>query len=195
MPLTGPTDRLKGWAAHVASLGKPNGGPQKAIAKAVGQQVREQLKKQFATGTGPTGAKWKETKEGKPALISRKLPYDFTCSPVAKGVFGSSRIPWLRAHHEGHVFPKREQRLTFKANGRLARTRVRWIRGRMGKAAKRIEPMKRLKVVYDVDAAIGERVLPERPIYPENRMTGPWGEACNRGIAAGMQEWKAKVGI
>jgi hypothetical protein len=121
MPLTGNMRQLRGWATHVQSLGKPNGPKQVAIAKAVGHEVRELLKKQFATGTGPEGP-WKRTVRGEPALISRKLPGDFKTSAVASGVFVSSRIPWLRAHHEGHTFPARSaggQALFFNKKGRF----------------------------------------------------------------------------
>lgn len=121
MPLTGDLRRLRGWALHVQSLGKPNGAKQKAIASAVGKEVRELLKKQFTSGVGPEGP-WKRTVRGKPALVSRKLPGDFKTSAVAGGVFVSSRIPWLRAHHEGHTFPARQaggQALFFNKKGRF----------------------------------------------------------------------------
>ena len=179
MPLTGDLSRLKGWAAHVQSLGKPNGAPRRAIAKAVGDEVRGLLKKEFTTGTSPTGARWTPKKNGKPALISRKLPGDFKTSPVASGVFTSSRIKWLRAHHEGHIFAARSQVLTFSKKGRLL-------------SAKRIM---RAKLVFDVRAKVGQRVLPPRPIYPGNKMTGPWGDAINRGIASGMAAWRGAARV
>lgn len=179
MPVSGDIRRLKGWGAHVKSLGKPNGPPQRAIAKAVGNEIRGLLKEEFARGIGPDGRPWKLTKRGRPALISKKLPGDFKTSPVANGVFTSSRVKWLRAHHEGHVFPARSQVLTFSKKGRLL-------------SEKR---QRRAKLVFDVTARVGQRVLAERPIYPVNRMTGPWGKGVNRGIALGVKEWRARTGL
>lgn len=177
MPLTGDTRRLRGWSAHVASLGKPNGAPQRAIAKAAGEAGREQLRKQFASGTGPDGRAWEKTKRGKPALVSKRLPGDFKSEPVARGVLFLSRIKWLRAHHEGHVFPARSQALTFSKRGRLLSEKK----------------QRRQKLVFDVRAKVGQRVLPERSIYPVDRMTGPWGIAINTGVDKALKDLRAKM--
>jgi len=171
MPLTGPFKRLPAMAREIEKLGKPGSPAQKAIAKAVVVEVRAVLTEQFATGTGPDGREWKRTKRGKLALVSRKLPYDFRGVPVAKGASFFSRIPWMIAHHRGHTFPKRTQTLTFSAKGKLL-------------SAKR---QARARLVFDVAANVGPRVLPERPTYPE-RVTDRWGKAINKGADAALGE-------
>ncbi len=207
MPLTGDLRRLRGWALHVQSLGKPNGAKQVAIAKAVGAEVRDLLKKQFASGVGPEGP-WKRTVRGRPALVSRKLPGDFKTSAVASGVFVSSRIPWLRAHHEGHTFPARHvaggRELFFNRKGRFrsrqsfegaqyqARIRMHAIRLKMVGAT----PAQRRRYQAQLDRlavssgfvatqrshSVRARVLPMRRIYPDDMRRGAWGQAIARGF-------------
>lgn len=190
MPLAGDLRRLKGWAAHVATLGTPNSAPQRAIAAEVGRAVRGVLKQQFSTGTSPTGQPWQPKVNGKPALISKKLPGDFTTSPVAKGVFTTSRIPWLRAHHEGHVFPPRQSAgghsLWFDQNNRVIK---------MGRLTKRALRMTFVRESVVRAHLVGRRVLPARPIYPEGAMPAPWAAALNRGIDAGMLKWRAAAQV
>jgi hypothetical protein len=171
MPLTGPFKRLPAMAREIEKLGKPASPAQKAIAKAVVKEVRAVLTEQFATGTGPDGKAWKRTKRGKLALVSRKLPRDFVGTAVAKGVAFVSRVPWLIAHHRGHTFAKRTQTLTFSKKGRLL-------------SEKR---QARAKLVFDVEANIGARVLPERPVYPDP-VTDKWGKRINKGVSTALDE-------
>lgn len=207
MPLTGDLRRLRGWALHIQSLGKPNGAKQQAIAKAVGYEVRELLKQEFSGGVGPDG-EWKRTVRGKPALISRKLPGDFKTSAVAGGVFVSSRIPWLRAHHEGHTFPARSvaggRELFFNRKGRFrsrqsfagsqyqARIKMHAIRLKMvgatpAQVRRYQRQLERLALSSGFVAkqrahSIRARVLPRRRIYPDDMRRGIWGQAIARGF-------------
>jgi hypothetical protein len=176
VPMTGPFKRLPAMAREIEKLGKPGSPAQKAIARAAVVAVRGVLTHQFATGTGPDGKPWKFTKRRKPALVSKKLPRDFAGVPVAKGAAFFSRIPWLIAHHRGHVFAARTQVLTFSAKGKLL-------------SGKR---QRRAKIVFDTRANVGPRTLPERPVYPD-RMTDVWGKAINAGVGPVLGDIGKKI--
>ena len=163
-------------AREIEKLGKPRSDVRDKIARAVVVEVRGVLREQFGNGTSPDGTPWQVTKRGKPALLSKKLPQDFAGVPTDVGASFFSRVPWLKAHHDGHVFPARTQVLTFNQKGKLARRskKVFDIATRKGRHIG--------KFVFDVVAPIKSRILPERPIYPRARMTEKWGAAVNRGI-------------
>src|SRR5688572_28526526 len=125
MGFSGPFGRLRQLQKELRDLADPRGRGQQEVARQVVREVRGVLKEQFAAGEGSDGP-WARTKDGRPALVSRKLPQDFRGKPVPSGARFSSRISWLRAHHEGHTFGAQEvaanQRfLTFDRYGRLVR--------------------------------------------------------------------------
>lgn len=185
MGLTGDFGRLARLREAIANLGKPGAAAQFEIARSVIKEVRGVLREQFSKGEGPDGA-WQRTARGKPALVSRKLATTFVGAPVNGGAKFRARIPWLLAHHEGHVFPARS------SAGHVL------YRSRKGKliSAKRAA---RGKGAYGTKArahTVGARVLPARPIYPtrdESAMPAKWAAAINRGARAALEEWASRL--
>lgn len=187
MPLTTPTAKLRRLRSDVASLATPTGAGQRGLLAGVRTSVKQLLVEEFATGTGPDGAAWQKTAKGEPALVSRKLPTAFTATIESGGVRFQGRVDWLEAHQTGHVFARRQgggQTMIFR-KGKLV-SRARAARGWSGP-----------KSWTDVTArahSIGQRVLPQRQIYPENGLTPRWEDAIGRGLVGGMERWARRAG-
>ena len=107
MPFKGDFDKLRKLTRSVERLADPNGRPQQRIAREVIREVRAgPLRDQYQTGVGPDGP-WQPRKDGKPALVSRKLPTVIRGRPIVGGAQFEWRSKIMQAHHEGHVFPAR----------------------------------------------------------------------------------------
>lgn len=183
MPLTGDFAKLRKLKAAMAELARPDGKPQRDVGRQVVREVRVELREQFGGGFGPYGA-WEKTKRGRPALLSRKLPQDFRGKTVPGGVKFTTRIPWLRAHHEGHVFPAHQtggQPLFFNERGRLLR---------LGKLSARGLRTKFVQERRARQHTVGARVLPRRPMYPERTpLPTKWAYRVNVGAGPAMARW------
>jgi hypothetical protein len=190
MPLTGDFSKLKKLKRAMADLGRKDGSAQREVGRQVVREVRGVLREQFAEGTGPYGT-WERTKRGRPALVSRKLPQDFRGSTIPGGVKFTSRVTWLRAHHQGHTFPAQQvaaqsRFLTFDKRGRLIR-RSRIFNKKTGQVRRGVSQ------TFAREHSIGARVLPRRPIYPDRGMSPRWAQRINAGAAIGMRNWHARA--
>jgi hypothetical protein len=182
MPLDGPFEQLRRLRRNVVELANAGGRPQRDLATAVSREIKGVIREQFTRGEGPDGPHPRRV-DGKPALVSKKLPGDFEARVLPGGVLWvrPSRAPWLRAHHEGHVFPPRRaggQVLTFDKNGRLLRQ----------------SRIKKQRFVFDRVArahAIRARVLKRRPIYPDPNRPFPskWAVRINAASSMVMARW------
>lgn len=179
MPLTGDFARLKRLKKSVEQLGRADGSPQKSIARAVITEVRKgPLAEQYQTGVGPEGP-WVPRKDGKPALVSRKLARTIRGNPVPGGALITWRSAIMLAHHEGHVFGPRHVAagtLTFDKKMRLISARR----------------QRRAKLVIDVARAahlIRARVLVARRQVPRGSLPPRWQAAVELGLRRGMTRW------
>jgi hypothetical protein len=191
MPMEGRAEALSAIEKLIRDIGDPSGEFQTRYVAKVVASVREILREEFATGEGPYG-KWQPTASGKPALISKKLPQAFTGEPAPGGAVFYSRIPWLRAHHTGHVFAARtvgenKQFLSFSKQGKLVAERK--IFNRKGEVKK--GAYQRFARAH----AIGKRVLPARPIYPNPGRALPekWARAIGKGAEEILRVWASKA--
>lgn len=180
MPLAGDFARLKKLKRSVEQLGKTDGSPQKSIARKVITELRQgPIADQYKTGVGPEGAWAPRKKDGKPALVSRKLARTIRGNPVPGGALITWRSAIMLAHHEGHVFGPRSVAagtLTFDKKMRLISARR----------------LKRAKFVIDVARRghlIGARVLVARRQIPRGTLPPRWQAAVERGLRAGMTRW------
>jgi hypothetical protein len=183
VPLEGDKRQLGALAQSMRDLA--TGAP---IARELEREVKSLLKEEFAAGVGPYGD-WQETKRGKQALLSRKLPQAFKSEFQPNGLRFSAKTSrdLLVGHQEGHTFPARQvaankQFLTFK-NGKLVK---------LSRALnKRGEVRRGVHQTFAREHTVGERVLPARPIVPRDSegMPSTWQNACTRGAERGMQRW------
>ncbi len=189
MGLKGDVAGLKKLRREIEDLANPKGRAQAEIARNVIREVRGVLKQEFAAGEGPYGP-WDLTKQGKPALISRKLPQDFKGAVIPGGALFYGRIPWLIAHHEGHTFPARQVAanksfLTFNARGRLIKA---------SRALNKKGQAKRgVTQTFAKAHTVSARTLPPRPIYPTRGMPAKWSGPISRAGLAGMQAWQQRA--
>lgn len=164
------------------------------ILRGIKQQVGLLLKSEFATGTGPSGDKWKPTVRGRQPLQSRKLASAFDITADADSVrgVGKSKRDMLTAHQEGRVFKSRrvvenKQYLTFDKRGRLIRN---------SRALNRKGDVKRgVRQTFARAHTVGQRVLPARPIIPDRdgELPANWVAAVNAGAVQGMQWWSERA--
>ncbi len=96
--LRGDFSALARLERELAELGKPASRIRATVARAAIVHGRDLLKEQFSKGTDPAGARWKLTKRGRPALVSKKLPKTLVGRPRGDGVEFYFRVPWLRAY-------------------------------------------------------------------------------------------------
>lgn len=208
MGLTGDFDKLARLGANVKRLGQVEGSAQKLIASAAIAQIKVVVREEFAFGRGPYGA-WKRTVRGRSALISSKLPTTLRGTIIPGGARFEFRNDWLRAHHEGHVFPQRNstgQSLYFKS-GRLT-SAAKYAKAVESYTAKRVgrhyrasvrgqKAPKDLKRNFSskllAPHTIGARTLPARPIYPTGSPPQRWADALNTGARLAMLDWYAKA--
>jgi hypothetical protein len=188
MPLRGDTSKARALARSLRDLADPSGRAQAEITREVVREVRGVLKEQFAAGVGPYGM-WPLTTRGRQALVSRKLPQDFRGEGIPGGARFWSRVPWLRAHHEGHVFPARAgggQSLFFNEGGRLLR---------LGRLTARGLRTRFVSERVTRGHTIGQRVLPKREIYPDRGVgsSPTWSAHLNHAARVGMQRWRDRA--
>ena len=181
--LTGDFGKLKKLGAAVEALAKPGGKPQARLAVSViGELRRGPLADQYRTGAGPAG-QWTRRADGKPALVSRKLPQMISAKPTDIGARFVWRSPMMVAHHEGHMFAARTgggHSIFLDENGRSIK---------LGKLNRRALRRRFVQEVVIARHRVGVRVLPARPQYPRGTMPGPWAEAISAGLRSGMQRW------
>jgi hypothetical protein len=192
MPLTGDFAGLARLRRNIEGLASPTGPGQRTLLAAVRSEVKQLLRTEFATSTGPNGP-WVPTVRGKPALASKKLAQAFESEVVAGGVRfrGVVNRDWLEAHQEGHTFKSRsvaaaKQFLTFNSKGRLIKAK---------RALNKKGDVKRgVHQTFARAHTVGERVLPQRLIAPQGGILTPsWQAAIARGITNGMQRWYANT--
>lgn len=176
--------RWRALQQTMLALARRDSSAQRTVLKPVTTRVRDQVQHQLTTGVGPDGRAQRRTKTGRTALVSRKIARTFKAIVVPLGVRVTSIISWLRAHHEGHVFPARKGRrnlLSYDRRGRLlSRARAR-----------------RARFVFEVRArahTVGRRVLPPTPIFPTGgALPAPWAKAVNEGALEGATELFTKL--
>jgi len=184
MPLLGDFAKLKKLTRSVEALAKTGGRPQQAIARAVIKEVRAgPLKAQYQSGVGPDGP-WQPRKDGKPALVSRKLPRVIRASPKGDGAEFVWRSTIMLAHHEGHVFASRTgggHSVFFDENGRAIKL------GKLTRRAFRYSFVREVKVGAHL---VGARVLPPRRQYPRpGSIPLSWSKPIANGMRIGMTRW------
>lgn len=192
MPLTGDYKGLARLKRALVSIAKPDGTGRTELLTPVQGEVKGLISEEFAQGIGPDGNPWKETRRGKPALISRRLPNAFG-SRIDRGIVrfvAKTTRDLLNAHQKGHEFPARSIKAqtnfsSFNSKGKLV-------------AARRI--FKKDGTVrrggyqrFHAAHSVGKRVLEARAIYPEGTMPLRWEEAIKRGLTGGMERWAAKA--
>lgn len=202
MAFRGNTAVLRGLARQFDGLGNPRGPARQRVMLAVKPQIIGVLRDQFSRSIDPDETDWQETSRGRPALLSRskQLPNSFAIR-VDQGVLaGISRIPrdWLRAHHEGHVFPARTTKssvMRFNSKGRLISKSS--FRRALDKrlSGKNPQRKRRYSIRNVAPHRIGPRVLPKRQVIPERELTPMWSEAVARGVNAGLLKWSGQAGL
>ena len=197
MALTGSLDPLR---KAFADLAKPGGAAQKTIAIRIGAEVGALIAQQFAAGTGPDGSPHVPTKKGEPGLQSQVIG-SARVVPMPGGVRMFLQPRWLAAHNYGHTFGARSRmvttdalgkRMTLKRFGRLTSSARRIDLGsgalaivREGRRSSRILARRRVQ-------HLGERVLPQRQIFPDaSAIPSRWGDAINGAASLAMREWAA----
>lgn len=206
MAFVGDFRNLRNLSERVADLARAGSKARKDISNGVGLAVRYQIQVQFATGTGPDAREWTRTKRGKLALVSRKLPQDFAWRAESAGLIFYSRVPWLRAHHDGHRFPAHNAAARSAAVDAIGSRFVKFKELRRALRTKNVERIdsdrgslwvKKFKnksklLVRSItirEHAVGARILPARPIYPTGKIPEAWAVAMNRGAQAGFEKW------
>lgn len=194
MPQSGDDAKLRALAKGFRDLRTPNTPTQQRLLTPVMREIKGVLRGEFTKGVDPTGATWQQTVNGHPALVSKKLPNAFDLA-VRDGVVvgvGKSKRDLLDAHQEGRTFRARQvaaqqQFMTFDKNGRLIRN-ARAL-NRKGEARRGI------RQTFARAHAIGERVLPQRQIIPDDGTQLPpmWEKAVETGIGTGMKDWHDRM--
>ena len=162
---------LKSPDAVIAKLSATMKTAADAVVKSVERAARGELQREFRDSIDPDGNSWKARADGKPALVSKKLPGAFTSKIVGNTIVFVGRVArdWLRVQSEGHSFPSR--------NVAARATVLRFDRkGRMVKA-KRFEKIKKGRAVFARAHTIGRRTLPARPIVPGASLPARWETA------------------
>lgn len=198
--MKGDFARLRQFERELRDLAAPEGRAQRSINIGAASAVHGLIKDEFSTGAGPYGA-WKEKKRGGAALVSRKIPQNFFVIAIPGGVYAFSRVPWLEAHHEGHVFAKRDvagnkQYLSFNAKGKLVSESRIFKRG-IGPAREGEQFRTLRRGAYQTYArahSVGERVLAQRKIYPDQgTMPDKWGSKINAAADDRLRKWGEKA--
>ncbi len=208
MPLTGDFAGLRKLQRSVESLATPEGEARVRMFAPVRSEVNALLNDEFARSVAPDGSTWQPTVRGRPALVSKKLPYAFS-SRLDRGVLrfvGKTKRDLLTAHQEGHTFAARRapaggasRTETRKGRNGIAYTRT--IRpgamyfngkGKLVKAS-RFAKIKKGRVVFARAHTVGQRVLPARKIAPEGSLPQRWVDGIERGLVVGMGIWAMRA--
>jgi hypothetical protein len=193
MGLKGDLARLKRLGRDLAEMGQPGSSPQMMLLEPVKQQGLVLLRYEFTESVDPSGSSWAETVRGKPALVSKKLPFAFDAR-IDRGIvrfIGKSKRDLLTAHDQGFVFPKRsvaanKQYLNFNSKGKLVAER------RIFK--KDGTPRRGAYQRFAKAHHIRERRLVQRQIAPSGpTMPSLWDAATRSGLAIGFGQWAEKV--
>lgn len=197
MPLTGDAAGLRRLRKHVASLASGEEGAR--VLRTLRSEVNTLLRDEFTKSTGPDGETWQKTVRGRPALLSRKLPFAFQ-SRVDRGELrysAKTKRDLLTAHNEGHVFPARHvgaaKVVRDRKGRRLSANQFRRLLDRR-LSAKRPR-RKRAYTVGQVRAHIvRQRVLPQRRIVPGSELPTRWEAAFNAALLRAMASWADRAG-
>lgn len=191
MPLTGDLAGLRKASRSFGAMATAGSAPRIAMLDDVKRQGLLLLKQEFATSTSATGDPFQETVRGKPALLSRSLPYAFDGRVDRDSLRFIGRVSrdWLDAVQDGHVFKARtveanRQFLSFNRKGKLVRE------GRVLK--KNGELRKGSHQTFAKAHTIGQRILPPRPMVPATSsgdLPPPWDSAVKAGLAVGFGRW------
>ena len=186
MPITGDLARLSRLAEGMKEYADPESRARLEMAGAVATAVKTLVRAEFSEGIDPSGAAWARTKGGRQALQSKKLAPSVKSYPTATGVLFESRIPWLQAHQEGHTFP-----------ARAAVSREALINPRSGRfiSATRAAKMKFVLVAAPKAHTVKARVLPARPVFPdETSLPERWQLAAESAVGGVVKAWADRVG-
>jgi len=187
--MTGDERKLGRLAGQLRSLGERNAPEQQRLLEPVKQNLKGVLREEFSKSIDPAGKRWQLTVRGRPALLSRKLPFAFEFGARDGAVIGvgKSKRDLLEAHQEGMTFRARQvkaqqQFLTFDKNGKLIRKRR--------AINKKGEATRGTHQTFARAHTVGERVLPQRQIIPEGSELPPlWSKAVESGVIDAMQRW------
>lgn len=212
-------DKWDDFVKRVKDLAVRGGKEQHAIALGVALKLRAgPIRQQYKTGIGPDGP-WPRRKDGKPALLSNKLPHAVRFQYTETGFKFVWRPPWMAAQHEGHVWPARKQAAREgyqNTKGRFLSAKA--FAGRQYQAKKKMQhlqalllvapPRRRKALTRQLNAAaissgyvvqvrghsIGVRMLPPRKQYPTGGTLPPaWRDAAVAGMRTGMREWRKSL--
>ena len=182
-----------------------------AMAAGIAAEVNGLLREQFQQGVDPSGSPWQKTMRKGAALLSLKLPSSISSYIRPDAITFKSKIPWLGVHQEGHVFSARHATrvgaMHFNLRGKLisARAFVRstkagkfitdatgghWYYGQTKTGKRKLLGIERRPAPHTV----GQRVLPQRMIYPEPGAMPPrWSEAIRRGAMTGLGKYTSNL--
>lgn len=190
MALTGDFAKLRSLQHGFQSLA--SGAERDRLARGIKSSVIGQLKEEFSKGISPDGTAWQQTKRGRPALISRKLPGAFVGQVNSGNVFfrADSTRSLLVAHQFGATFKARavgagKQFLTFDKLGRLVKAKR--------ALNKKGDARRGYRQTFARTHNIGARVLPARPIYPEGAMPTPWSDRIQSGVISELMAWNDRM--
>lgn len=188
MPMTGETARLGRIGRAMTGIADPSGKGHDALLMGVDKQVKLVLKTEFQGSFGPDGNTWVQTKRGKDALVSNKLPNVFI-SRIENGVLrfiGRGKRDMIEALSSGHVFPARgvsalQHYLSFNSKNKLVReSRLFNKKGDLRKGARQ---------VFAKAHTVSKRVLPPRPIVPAGgELPSRWDAAVRAGLTIGFAQ-------
>lgn len=215
MPLTGDTRALQALQKNLRALGTPGSPAERRFLATVRKPLKPAVQAMYTSGTGPDGA-WTPRADGKPALVSAKLPGMVAIARIPGGFLIAWRRAWMAAHDEGHTFAARAvaagRSLFFSKNGRLvaqsrferrertAATSMQAIQallatGVTGSTRAKLEGrLRRLATGVGFVAEqrahhIGARVLPARHQRPRGGLPALWVDAIARGADEGFREF------
>jgi hypothetical protein len=195
MPLTGDTAGLRKLQRSFGQMATQGSAPRVSMLEDVKRQGLLLLKQEFTDSTSATGAPFAKTVRGKPALLSRKLPYAFDgrIDRDSLRFIGRVEREWLVTMQEGRTFKARkvaanQQFLSFSRAGKLVKeSRIFNKKGEVRRGARQ---------VFAGEHTVGQRVLPPRPMVPPNAsgdLPPPWDAAVKAGLAVGFGRWSSKV--
>lgn len=192
MPLThdGAVAKL---GREFRAMATTSSAPRAAMLEGIKGQGLLLLKHEFATSTSATGDPFAKTVKGKPALLSRKLPFAFGARVDRDSVRFVGRVArdWLDVLATGRTFKARQvaankQYLSFNSKGKLVRE------SRLFN--KRGELRKNVHQVFAAAHTVGERVLPARPPLPTgSELPPPWEAATKAGVAIAFGRWAERL--
>jgi len=199
-------------------VGEFKGGARSKFAAAamsgVRGSVQARIKDQFARGVGPDDSRHKPRKDGRPALVSRRLGNAARARVLGTALWVEPKTPHvgdiLDTQQDGHTFPKREGGKVYQYRDRKGRLIGYWkfvrriAKGRSDAFSERSGQGVYEKNYYSATRTgrlslrasravisgvkFGPRTLPSRPIRPVGSLTRPWQQAVADGITAGAEK-------